>query len=249
MIEMGRGALAAGITEIAFTEHFDIHPKDSCTGFYAPETYFANLEHARRELAPAGLTIRAGVELGEPHIYHAVQQPVLDQYPYDLVLGSLHWVGDDIMFDQAYFKARTPDEAIRPYFTELAAMVRAGGFDVLAHADVFRRVAWEVYGQVFEWGQWEDLIRPVWAACIEQGIGVEVNTASLRRGLDDPHPALETLRWYKAMGGERLTLGSDAHRPDHVADGFATGLDVTRAAGFTRVCRFERREIVGWVEI
>jgi len=86
---------------------------------------------------------------------------------------------------------------------ELAAMIQAGGFDVLAHPDVFRRVAWEVYGDVFEWSRWEDLIRSVWAACIERGIGVEINTASLRRGLDDPHPALEALRWYKAMGGER----------------------------------------------
>jgi histidinol-phosphatase (PHP family) len=196
------------------------------------------------------LTIRAGIELGEPHIYHAVQQPVLAQYPYDLVLGSLHWIGDDLMFDRAYFQSRTPDEAIRPYFTELAAMVRAGGFDVLAHPDVFKRIGQEVYGpDVFVWSVWEDLIRAVWGACIDHGIGVEINTASLRRGLDEPHPALEALRWYKDMGGEMLTLGSDAHRPEHVADGFVTGIEIARAAGFTRVCRYERRAIVAWVDL
>jgi histidinol-phosphatase (PHP family) len=249
MIAMGRSALDCGVTEIAFTEHFDVHPKDSCTGFYQPDVYFANLEAARRELGTGGLTIRAGIELGEPHIYHAEQQSVLDQYPYDLVLGSLHWIGDEIVFDRAYFQSRTPEEAITPYLTELVTMVRAGGFDVLAHMDVFKRVGWQVYGGTFESLRWEDYIRPVWQACIESGIGVEINTASLRRGLADPHPALEALRWYRAMGGELLTLGSDAHRPQHVAFGFDTGLAVARAAGFTRVCRYERRAVVGWIAI
>jgi histidinol-phosphatase (PHP family) len=249
MIEMGRSALDHGIAEIAFTEHYDVHPKDSCTGFYRPDVYFANLDGARHTLAVDGLTIRAAVELGEPHIYHAEQQPVLEQYPYDLVLGSLHWIGDEIVFDRGYFQARTPDEAIRPYFTELVTMIEAGGFDVLAHMDVFKRVAHEIYSDMSDWTPWEDLIRAVWDACIKHGIGVEVNTASLRRGLDDPHPALAALRWYKEMGGEMLTLGSDAHRPAHVAYGFATGVEVARAAGFTRVCRYARREIVGWIDL
>lgn len=250
MLDMGRSALAHGITEIAFTDHFDVHPKDSCTGFYKPEVYFANLAAGRRELEPEGLTIRAGIELGEPHLYHADQQPVLDQYPYDVVLGSLHWIGDTIMFDRTYFETRTLDEAIRPYFTELVTVVNAGGFDVLAHMDVFKRAAWEIYGgAAFDWSQWEDLIRAVWAACIENGIGIEINVATLRIGLDEPHPALDTLRWYKDMGGELLTLGSDSHRPAHVAYGFPTGLEVARAAGFTRVCRYERRQVVGWIAI
>jgi histidinol-phosphatase (PHP family) len=248
MPEMCRAALKLGIAEIAFTEHFDLHPKDSCTGFYKPSVYFEKLDAARREFAPAGLTIRAGVEVGEYHRYHTVVQPVLAAFPYDIVLGSLHWVGDDVMFDSTYFRTRTPLEAITPYFTELLAMVRFGGFEVLAHVDVFKRVAYTVYGQ-YDVCEWEDLIRPVWQACIEQGIGVEINTAALHWEIEQTHPPLDALRWYREMGGELLTFGSDGHRPDHVGYGFETARDLALAAGFTRVCGYEKRQVVRWIAI
>lgn len=249
MPRMCRRALKLGLTEIAFTEHFDVHPKDDCTGFYRPDRFFERLEAVRAQFAPLGLTIRAGVELGEPHRYADEQQPVLADYPYDVVLGSLHWISDSLVFDRNYFRTRTPDEAIIPYLTELVDMIQAGGFDVLAHVDVFKRVASEVYGSDFEVGRWEDHFRAIWQACIDTGTAVEINTAALRRGLSQPHPAQPALTWYKEMGGERLTLGSDAHRPNHIAYGFATGLAVARAAGFTRVCRFERRAIVEWIDL
>jgi histidinol-phosphatase (PHP family) len=248
MAEMCGAALALGMSEIAFTEHFDLHPLDYCVNFYKPDDYFEKLENVRRVFAPQGLTIRAGVEVGEYHLYHDTAKPVLDAWPYDLVLGSLHWVGNDSIFDPAYFSGHTPQTTIAPYFTELLALVRFGGFDVLSHPDVFKRVAYAVYGQ-YDAGEWEDLIRPVWQACIEQGIGIEVNTASLRREIGQVHPSLDALRWYREMGGDRLTFGSDGHQPDHVAYGFATARDVARAAGFTRVCCFERRQVVRWIEI
>jgi histidinol-phosphatase (PHP family) len=248
MAEMCRAALQMGIAEIAFTEHYDLHPKDSCAGFYDPARYFETLDAARGEFGPQGLTIRAGVEVGEYHLYCAQQKPVLDAWPYDVVLGSLHWIGDDVVFDEGYFRARSPREAIEPYFTELLAMVRLGGFDVLAHVDVFKRVAHAVYG-AYDIEEWEDYVRPVWQACIEQGIAVEINTASLRRNIPDPHPALAGLRWYRELGGDLLTIGSDGHQPAHVGYGLETALDLARAAGFARLPRYERRQVAGWIAI
>lgn len=248
MAEMCQAALGLGMTEIAFTEHFDLHPLDYCVNFYKPDEYFEKLENARRVFAPQGLTIRAGVEVGEYHLYHDMVKPVLDAWPYDLVLGSLHWVGNDSVFDPKYFSAHPPQDTITAYFTELLALVRFGGFDVLAHSDVFKRVAYTVYGQ-YNAEEWEDLIRPVWQACIEQGIGIEVNTAALRREVSQLHPSLEALRWYREMGGDRLTFGSDGHQPDHLGYGFNTARDLVRAAGFTRMCCYEKRQVVRWTEI
>jgi histidinol-phosphatase (PHP family) len=248
MSAMCRAALAVGITEIAFTEHLDLHPLDSCADFYRADDYFDKLDAARRHFAPLGLTIRAGVEVGEYHIYHERVRPVLEARPYDIVLGSLHWIGDDMVFDPDYFAAHPPEETVTAYFTELLKMVRFGGFDVLAHPDVFKRVAFPIYGH-YDAGQWADLIRSVWQACIEQGIGIEVNTASLRREIAQIHPSLDALRWYREMGGERLTFGSDGHHPDQVGYGFAVARGLVRAAGFTRVCCYENRQVVRWIEI
>lgn len=248
MAQMCRSALAAGIFEIAFTEHFDPKPEDVCHDFYNPAVYFENLAAARQEFAPLGLTIRAGVELGEYHLYQDVQKPVLDAWPYDFVFGSLHWVGDENVFDEGYFRSHSLREIAEAYYTEMLRMVRFGGFNVLTHPDVIKRVASKVY-QRFDIGDWEDLVRPVWQACIEQGIGIEINTSALRLPIHEVHPGPAALRWYREMGGEILTLGSDSHRPEIVGFGLAEALDLARAAGFTRLACFEQRKVARWIDI
>lgn len=249
MAEMAESALAKGIHEIAFTEHYNPNPADICSGYYQPESYFARLEEVRAQYASRGLTIRAGIELGEYHTWRDEMQPVLDAYPYDFVLGSLHWVGmHDSIFHARYFENHAPDEAIPAYFTELEAMVRGGGFDVVAHADVFKRVAYDVYG-AYNSTDWEDLIRSVWQACIDCGIGIEINTAGLRKPVNQTHPALDELCWYREMGGDILTIGSDGHQPSDVGAGLDTAVALARQAGFTHLASFERRRVARWLEI
>ncbi len=248
MAQMAAVALERGLCEIAFTEHYDLNPADQCPGFYDPASFFEQIEVARAEFEPQGLTIRAGVEMGEPHLYRETQGPVLSRWPYDVVLGSLHWVGDHNVFDPAYYQARTPAEAFGPYFAELVEMIEGGGFEVLAHVDVVKRTGFDVYRQ-FDTCAWEDLYRPVWQACLDHGIAVEINTGGWRRDVREAHPALESLRWYREMGGELLTLGSDAHRPEHVAYRFEDALALARAAGFSRVCTFHQRQVAGWMAL
>jgi len=146
MAEMCQSALGRGIPEIAFTEHFDPKPEDICAGFYDPAGYFDALEAARRVFGPQGLTIRAGVEVGELHRYRAIVQPVLEAWPYDLVLGSLHWSGENSIFDEDYFRRTPPEDAIPAYFAEMAEMVRGGAGGVAGvredrrdpHDNIFR---------------------------------------------------------------------------------------------------------------
>lgn len=248
MTQMCQSALDQHITEIAFTEHFDVKPYPDGDYFYRPAAYFEKLDEARRAFEPKGLTIRAGIEVGEYHCFRDIIQPVLDAWPYDVVLGSLHWVGSNCMFDADYFEATDYRDAFRAYFVELETMVRGGGFDVLSHMDVFKRTAYSVYHR-YDTTEWEDLIRPVWRACIEGGIAIEINTAGLRYSIAQPHPAPEALRWYRDMGGELLTIGSDGHRPQHVGFGLSVALDMARAAGFTRVCTYEQRQVARWITI
>lgn len=245
--EMCRAALRQGLREIAFTEHLDNHPGGT-TGYYRPAEFFAGIDAARETFAPQGLTVRAGIEVGELHRYRAQVQPVLDAYPYDVVLGSLHWVGDASVFSQRDLSAVPLAESVNAYFEELAVMARAGGFDVLAHPDVIKRRAFEVYGE-FPIEPHRDAVCAVWRACIDNGIAIEINTAGLRWSVQDAHPALAALRWYRELGGDRLTIGSDAHRPPHVAYGSDTALAMARAAGFDRLCIFEQRQVVDWVAI
>src|SRR4051812_14306200 len=103
MAKMCQAAVERGIAEIGFTEHFDWHPGDECRGRFKLEPWAAELARGRPASAPR-LIVRAGIELGEPHIYAAEARAILARYPFDYCLGSLHWVGDQSIFDRDYYK-------------------------------------------------------------------------------------------------------------------------------------------------
>lgn len=241
MAAMCRAAITKGIPEIAFTEHFDEKPEDVCFGRYDPDRYFRDLETCRAEFAPQGLTIKAGVEVGEGHLYQPSVQRVLASYPYDLVLGSLHWSRGESVFSLDYFRARTPDQAAHEYFTEMIEMIEAGGFDILSHLDVIKRYGFRVYGK-FDTLDYEDHIRAVLAAAIKAGITPEINTSALRMSVNQTHPTAEVIQWYYAMGGRTLTIGSDAHSTDDLGTGLEQAIQIARDAGFTHLTQFAARK-------
>jgi histidinol-phosphatase (PHP family) len=249
MADMCRAAIALGIAEIGFTEHYDLHPgeADNCRDSFRLDAWSAELERCRAEFA-GQLTLRAGIELGEPHIYTTQAQALLARYPFDYALGSLHWVGADSIFDPGFFKSYPASEAFRLYFEELERVTRAGhdgpggaGFDILSHLDVPVRTAFGVYGG-YDPHEHAEVIRPILRNCVERGIALDINTAALRRRAQVLNPGLEILRWYVELGGERVTLGSDAHRPDQVGAHLDVALDAARAAGLKYLTFFERRQ-------
>jgi histidinol-phosphatase (PHP family) len=242
MAAMCRAAIGQGIGEIGFAEHFDLHPSENeaCRDAFRLEPWARELERCREAFA-GQLTIRAGVEIGEPHIYAERARELLESYGFDYALGSLHWVNGTLIFDPAYFQGRPAAQAFGHFFEELERMTRAGDFDVLSHFDVPVRTGFSVYGG-YDPREHEDRIRPVLRNCIERGIALDLNTAALRGRARTLTPGLEILRWYVEMGGERVTLGSDAHRPEHVGLHLEAALETAQAAGLQHLTFFEGRE-------
>jgi histidinol-phosphatase (PHP family) len=243
MIEMCAQAVKVGITDIAFTDHFNNHLLDIDLGFYDPDRFFDDIDFCRAKFPE--LNIVAGIEVGEPHRWSRKVRPVLERYPYDLVMGSLHWVDKENMFNANYYRSRPAQQAYGKYFAEMVKMIEHGGFDVLAHVDLPKRVGHDVYGD-FNTHAYEDAIRPVWQACIKHNITPEINTKGLRLPLSQLHPTTEALCWYAEMGGQRLTIGSDSHRPDSIGHGIEEARQSALSAGLTHVCQFRSRKIVGW---
>lgn len=228
-----------GLAEIGFTEHYDLHPVEPMRDYFRPEPWWAELKRCRAAFAD-DLIIRAGVEIGEPHLFAAEAQALLAAYPFDYALGSLHHVNGVTVFAAEYFN-QPADEAYRSYFVELEQMTRAGGFDILAHFDVPVRLGALLYGG-YDPLRYEDVIRPVLRNCIERGIALDVNTAALRRKARVLTPGRLILRWYAEMGGERVTLGSDAHTPAHVGAHLDEALAAIRDAGLRFLTFFEQRQ-------
>jgi len=237
---MCESAMEKGIPEIGLAEHYDRHPKERNPAFYRPEAWWEEIRRVRKSL-DGQLILRAGVEIGEPHRFPAEVGALLDRYPYDFVIGSLHYVGDDFMFDNKLLQRRGADEIMQSYFLELGEMTRAPQFDILGHMDVPVRNGRPIWGS-YDPRRYEVLVRAVLQNCIRCGIALDVNSAGLRKPANNLMPDLLILHWYREMGGQRLTLGSDAHAPADVGLHLDQALKFIRESGLKFITRYERRQ-------
>jgi histidinol-phosphatase (PHP family) len=233
-------AIALGLREICVTDHCDFTPLDASSGYYQAAGYFAELERVREEFA-GRITLRAGVEIGEWHQFSEEAEALASAYPYDFIIGSLHWVGEHDVMQPPYFEGREEREVYEAYYTELLAMVDHGGFDVIGHLDVPKRHGFTVYGRYSD-TEFEELIRAVLRRAIDKGIGIEINTGTARRPVGTFSPTLDVLRWYRELGGDILTIGSDAHRPTDMAYRFEEVPAMLAATGFRAITCFEGRK-------
>jgi histidinol-phosphatase (PHP family) len=232
-------AIERGIDEIAITDHADYINYDPDAGYYDPAGYFAELEEARAQYGDR-LTIRAGVEVGEPHRFKDEIDAILDTWSYDFVIGSLHWVGTDLILSSGYFEGRDVEAAYRAYYEELLEMVNVGRFDVVGHIDVGKRYGYDVHG-FYDVTPYEEELREIFRVLVERGKGIEINHGSLRRKVNEAAPNLTALTWYREEGGEILTLGSDGHKPNGVGYCLTEAIAMAEAAGFSHVSGFSER--------
>jgi len=237
--EICRRAIELGIPEIGFSEHWDVSPYEQDVRFLKPGAWHAELERLRSVFA-GQLTVRAGIEVSEPHLYPQDTAWILSQVPFDYVLGSVHYIGEHLMYDENYFRQHHADEVYQAYFAELGQMAEKSDIDVIAHFDIPARTAKPIFG--YDPTLYETAIRAVLKTAIERGLALDVNMAGLRKPAHNLMPDPIILRWYHEMGGERITFGSDSHSLDHLGINFESAQRAVREAGLKYVTQFERRQ-------
>jgi histidinol-phosphatase (PHP family) len=239
MEKMCQAAVTLGFQEIGFTEHYDLNPVDECYDWFKAEAWYAEIEKCRSQFK-GQLTIRAGVEFSEPHSYPQGVQSLLAHLPFDYIIGSLHYLGTELVFSQEYFHRRMADKAFQEFFTELERMTATGDFDILGHLDVLALTAKLFYGS-YDPCRYEEAIRAVLRNCIQRDIVLEINSQGLRKPAQILVPGAEILRWYVGMGGENFCLGSDAHMASHLGMHFDAALQTARDSGLKNLTCFENR--------
>lgn len=254
LLRMVGGALRAGVDEIALTEHAhnfvqcrDIYPSDNDwvhgrdregRRSWDLDAYLRLVEAARAE----GIRVKVALEWDYCPGYEAQLERWVRAYPWDLVLGGVHWLrgrnggwwGFDIPEQREDWEHRPVDEVYAEYFRLLAEAASTGLFDVLAHPDVVkvfghrpRRDPQEWYEQAAE-------------AMARAGVCAEVNTAGWRKPAGELYPAQKFLEVLHRRGVP-IVISSDAHWAEHVGFRFADAEQAAWAAGYRTRCVFEGR--------
>jgi histidinol-phosphatase (PHP family) len=191
--------------------------------------------------------IRYGLEIGSPLADLDRAAFVTAHTQPDFIIGSIHSCLHTQDF--CYLKKDAPDAARLQarYFSELIHMATTCDFDVIGHLTYPWRYI-TLPGEAIDVMRHEDLLRALFRALAERGLGIEINTSGLRKSSMSYFgrclPELELVKLYRACGGEILTLGSDAHYAADVGSGLHQAHDIAKAAGFTRAAFFTDRKPV-----
>lgn len=253
IVDYARQAHSAGLEIIGFCEHVDFDPRDRSYHYLDLARYDREVAQARQAFPE--LLLLQGVEITYQAGLDGQIGEWLRCHPWDYVVASVHLVDYDdgwaIISEpgpaKAYFGSHTCRQAYVPYFEELLRAVRSGLADVLGHLDLVKRYGTAHYGPL-EPRAFADEIRAVLCAIAEAGMGLEINTSGLRQSPREAYPSLQTLRWYRELGGEIVSLGSDAHHARELGASIPDALDLAQAAGFRAIAYFERRQ-VRWVDL
>ena len=238
-------AIATGLAGICFTDHNDFGYKqpDGSDHFTRDfESYLEKLLPLKKKYSDK-IKVCVGLEQG---LTVPAADLIADFDPekkLDFIIGSTHVVdGIDPYYD-IYWEQKSISEGIRHYFENMYDEVRTiDNFDVYGHLDyICRYIPDEKIKKDPRDFLPMDLISEILKVIIDKGKGIELNTAGLRRGLF-ANPCDKILNEYYRLGGEIITTGSDAHRPEHVGYDLDVAYRILAETGFKYIAVFTGRK-------
>lgn len=245
MEQMIERALQLGLKKLCFTDHMDYdYPPISNHNFvFDPKDYVKKLEELK-ERYHNKIEILTGIELGlQPHIADRMNA-LINSYHFDFIIGSSHVVDHYDPYYPEYWENYDMKQGIVRYFASIIENCKAfHGFHVYGHIDyIIRYVPQRFHASTqnadYSYLDYADLLDEVLKTIISYGRGIEVNTAGLKYGLGYPHPKAEVIKRYKELGGELITIGSDAHKPEHLCYDFHLIPDFLMSLGFRYYATF-----------
>lgn len=248
MEDMIETAIRLGLQKLCFTDHMDYdYPQVGSTSFVLDADNYTRRLIELKERYQKQITILTGIELGlQPQITDALSS-LVNSYPFDFIIGSSHVVDYVDPYYPKYWEGRTKEEGIRRYFASIIENCKVfQGFNVYGHLDYIIRYVpakqsnngQPAAKEDYSYSDYADLLDEVLKTLLSYGKGIEVNTAGLKYGIGYPHPKAEILKRYRELGGELITIGSDAHKPEHLCYDFYKIPEFLKALGFRYYATF-----------
>jgi histidinol-phosphatase (PHP family) len=234
-------AAERGIDEIGFTEHVYYFEQtralwsvpyhvERCR--YDLDRYVDAVSEAKRR----GYPVKLGLEVDYVRGCESETADALEPYPWDFLLGSVHFVNDLAVDQKPGLTGQLPvSEAWRRYFGELSWAVASGLFDVMSHLDLIK-----IFGAKPDRSLLADLYSQLAMEICDADLAVEVSTAGLRKPVGELYPDRELLQEIE-FHELPITLASDAHVPADVGRDLDKAIDHARSAGLDTVTVFESR--------
>lgn len=234
-----RRAIERGIHEIGFSDHAPMPPHYDPDWRMTIEQFPEYVESVLRVRAEVPqLSIKLGLEADyfpgtEDFVYN-----VTNEFDFDYIIGSVHYI-DDWGFDNAENKARFEKadlyEIYAQYFDRVRRLAETKLFDILGHPDLVKKFGHRPSRPI------DDLVIPALEAVRRAGMALDLNTSGLRYPCREIYPSRRFLELARELDVP-VTLGADAHRPEHVGEGFPEAVALLRSVGYSTIRRYSARK-------
>ncbi|MEG2429639.1 MAG: histidinol-phosphatase HisJ family protein [Oscillospiraceae bacterium] len=246
--KMCKEAANNGIFAFAITDHcecnlFNEHKCETIIPLSIQKTNSLKGKYSNTEII-------SGVELGQ-----ALQSPKNAEFitnipNLDFIIGSLHNANGDKDFYDVDFNCEktTLKKLYENYYTELFSMAKSTEYDVIGHITYpFRYYQQAVDKGIIKAGllnfsEFDEMIFETMKSAIGRGKGIELNTSKLDLTINGQLLSQKYLTMYKQIGGEILSIGSDAHEPCNVTRNLIEGHNLAKNIGFKYITYFKKRK-------
>lgn len=238
-----------GLQYMAITDHCEINRFEPAAFYGAEESemFFYNsrrvtegsLAETTAAKADCGnLKLLCGIELGQIPQDVQLSRQVYHDPRLDLVIGSVHELPNLPDFYFLDYKSVDIPSILKMYFEEVLALAETDCYDVLGHITYGLRYL--PNRASIDISPYLPIIIAIYKTVIRKGKALELNGSGLKKEPSFTDPNLALLRLYHDLGGELLTISTDAHAGKYLGCGVDTLEQMARDAGFCKLTYFER---------
>lgn len=200
------------ISQIGFADH----------DYYWNELDLTLIREVSREYS--GLQVRIGLELEYREGQEAEIRRLIESYPFDYVIGSVHEIEGwafDFISEEARHYAQDSDNLYKKYFKLIEKAACSGLFSIIGHFDLIK-----IFG-VRPQTDVRSLATNALEAVKDNGLVLELNTNGRYKPVREFYPETKIIERAKRMEIP-FCLGSDAHEAGNV------GRDIWEACGLLK---------------
>ncbi len=242
-LNMIKEAKNIGLSGITFTDHLDLDYADEEKDMFLLDipNYLKEMRQIANEASSSSFQVLTGIEIGLQSQIADENLKIMNEANFDYIIGSIHLVDKKDPYYKEFWSGKNPIEMYQRYYeTVLENIKLAPDFDALGHLDYIFRYCKEA-STMDTYYDYSDIVDEILQELIRNEIALEVNTGSYRNGLEQPNPSPVILRRYKELGGQLITIGADAHKPEHIAAKFDILPEILLECGYSEYVVFKNR--------
>jgi len=236
-IQEGLGVIGISDHSPYFASDVDhLHPNLTMAKSQFPE-YVKEILHLKEKYADR-IEVLLGVESDFFSENMDVYKAIYDQYPFDYIIGSVHYSGGVSIFNRDRWKSLSAAEQVRhkeEYYDLIQKSARSGMFQILGHIDAMKGI-YPAFSDIQT-----DAVEKTLQVIGECDIAIEINTSGKTKDVGGWYPTdsiLEMALHY----GVQVTFGSDAHTPSRVGDEWEMVAKKLKEIGFKQWVYFKQKE-------